>query len=263
MIEKLYTKILDKCKIYWYPKPIHILYSAKNKWIINETANSSNIMVKAKTITTNDANDNNISYWKTNIQKINVDEPEILKLTKDYIAYFNKKLWKIYLIKSPVNWNKLDINKVEVSDIIAVPKLIEKYNVKMFFVNNQLIVIWSRYSKAFWWTVTDLVFYKIINWKAKFNRLYDTKWRFKDARIVNNKIYLITNYNFDSIANKACNVFIKYPLEKQIKVIKDSYQKQIDKEYEKIYKERDYDKIHKLRNEMNEKLQTLVENRKK
>ena len=53
--------------------------------------------------TTNDLVSSSISYGKTNLQKENVDEPEILKLTKDYIAYYNKKDGKIYIISSPVN----------------------------------------------------------------------------------------------------------------------------------------------------------------
>jgi uncharacterized secreted protein with C-terminal beta-propeller domain len=35
--------------------------------------------------------DTKTSYGKTNLQKQNVDEPEILKLTENYIAYFNKR----------------------------------------------------------------------------------------------------------------------------------------------------------------------------
>jgi uncharacterized secreted protein with C-terminal beta-propeller domain len=54
----------------------------------NVADSSANTIIKKSV---SDKSSSNISYGKTNLQKENVDEPEILKLTKDYIAYFNKK----------------------------------------------------------------------------------------------------------------------------------------------------------------------------
>ena len=266
LVEKMYDKVLDSCNYNWYPYPVPMY-----KGLIME--DSVNFADTTESIATNSAvmekrsssivADKNVSYWNTNLQKVNVDEPEILKLTKDYIAYFNNQNWKIYIIKSSVSSWKIDLNSVKITDTIKVPKLINKHNLQLFFVNNQLIVIWSRYSKAFNWQVTDLVFYKINNWKASFNRIYDVKWRYKDARIVNNKVYLITDYNFLSIARKICENYIVSPVKKEIDSVRKKYQEQINLEYKKTYRERDYKKIQKLREQMNNEIKEIYKKQKK
>ena len=86
-----------------------------NDSVVGDTVKPTSVMIK-KTWSPSDK----VSYGKTNLQKENVDEPEILKLTKNYIAYFNKKDGKIYIINSPVNWNDLDLSKVKISDNITI-----------------------------------------------------------------------------------------------------------------------------------------------
>jgi len=212
LVDKLYDKILDSCSKKFYPRPYPILYGSVRWW---ETLLQNSISKDAPEDTimhnTNSAVwwSEKVSYGKTNLQKQWVDEPEILKLSKDFIAYYDKQQWKIYIIKSPNdNW-KLDINTVHILDTITVPSIIRKYNVQMFFVNNQLIVLGSRYSNNFQGDITDVVFYNIDdNWKAKFDRIYDIKWNFKHARIINWKVYIITDYSFSNIVNSICKRYI-------------------------------------------------------
>ncbi len=255
LIEKLYNKIINNCSVnmyyYWWIIPLYKTAILNGKTVKPETTSNLNWINLKK-----------ISYGTTNLQKENVDEPEILKLTKNYIAYFDKKYGKIYIISSPVDWNKLNLNKVNISDVIQVPKLINKNTVKLFFINNQLIAIWTRYSKVFEWEVTDLVFYKITNWKAKFSRFYDVKWNFKDARIVNNKIYLITNYNFSNIARQICQNYVINPIKIKIENIRKKYQSQINQENKKQILERNLAKIQKLRNQMNRKIEEIAKEQK-
>ena len=279
LVDKLYDKIIDSCyhHIPYYPYPYYL-----ESWVRSNSVGSNSAWYTSarpttlhiawasgpveknatNSISTDDSlwkNSDNISYWETNLQKKNVDEPEILKLTKDYIAYFNKKDWKIYIIKSPVASWKIDLNAVKITDTITVPKLIERYSIKMFFVNNQLIVIWRRYSKAFYWYVTDLVFYKIIDWKAHFVRFYDVKWWFKEARIVNNKVYLITDYNFSNISNQICTNYIIRPLRDELKDLSEYYHKKIRNAYE----EKSYDSVTKIRKEMEAKIKELYNKKSK
>jgi len=225
--DKLYNKLIEHCSSKYYPEHFYRRWKLKQlEYSPNDTDSVWNMTLSApksaSTSTNNVYTDsvwnmtlsapksaststNNVSYGQTNLQKENVDEPEILKLNKDFIAYYNKNQWNIYIIKSPHNNEKFDLNIWEIKDTIKIPSIINSSNVQMFFQNNQLIVIWSRYSETFWWYITDVVFYNIDTiWKVKFDRIYDVKWNYKDARITNWKIYLITDYIFSNVVNKLC-----------------------------------------------------------
>jgi len=224
--------------------------SDETNWIMLKWANVKIEKVENNNLQTKQIATKDVDFSKTNIQKENVDEPEILKVNSKNIIYFDKKLWKIFIINSPVLFNKIDLDNVKITDTIKIPKVINKHSVKLFFVNNQLIVIWNRYSKKFWWLVTDLVFYKIENWKAKFLRLYDVKWRFKDARIVNNKIYLITDYNFWNVVRKICDKYVYQPIKKDLQILRDNlYKKELDfKEFNEKAKKLYSWQIEKIKN---------------
>ena len=258
LVDKLYDKILDSCSKKFYPRPYPILYGSVRWW---ETLLQNSISKDAPEDTimhnTNSAVwwSEKVSYGKTNLQKQWVDEPEILKLSKDFIAYYDKQQWKIYIIKSPNdNW-KLDINTVHILDTITVPSIIRKYNVQMFFVNNQLIVLGSRYSNNFQGDITDVVFYNIDdNWKAKFTRIYDIKWNFKHARITNWKVYIITDYSFSHIVNSICRNYI--------------YDKTFSEKVEKLreaFKNKYKDKLYSkdVNNELQNKIDDMFEEQKK
>jgi uncharacterized secreted protein with C-terminal beta-propeller domain len=244
-----------------------IISSVRNWWAIEENMDLK--VNSASNLWSNNANESKsnksstINFWKTNLQKQNVDEPEIIKLTKDYIAYYNKNQWKIYIISSPLDWDKLNLDKVKILDTIKIPNVIRKYSVKLFFVNDQLIVMWTRYSKAFGEYITDLVFYKIVNWKHKFLRLYDVKGNFKDARIVNDKVYLITDYNFGPIVNRICRNYFYNPIKDKLYKIYHDYDKKLKEEYKKPYQERNYEKIKSLREKLKKEIEVIYKAQKK
>jgi len=263
LTDKLYNKIIDYCydpiyNHYYYPlyrgsfdyslRWDRLLMEEKAVWLWDVSSR--------KMISSSD-----ISYGKTNIQKEGIDEPEILKLTQDYIAYFDKKTNNIYIIKSPVVYNKIDLDLVKVTDTIKVPKLINWTNLKLFFIDNQLIVIWNRYSKVFGWQITDLVFYKIKNWKATFSRFYDVKWKFIDARVVSGKVYLITNYRFSTFVRNICEKYVNKPLEKDFIQLKDAYYKQIEqinagtRKYSKEY----YNKLDSIMENYQDNMRDLID----
>ena len=177
LIKKLYDKIKKFCS---RPLPVPMLY----KWVELGT--------------------NGVSHSNTNLQKVGVDEPEILKVDNDYVVYYNKDLHKIFLIQAP-GGNELDLSKVKILSTIKVPKVIRPYSVNLFLYKKQLVVIWTRYSEALRQTVTDVVVYKILNDKFQFQRLYDTKWSYVQARIVDGKLYVVTSYNLSSVIRNICD----------------------------------------------------------
>ena len=239
LLDKLYNKIINSCRPVYYPLYYYDYNGPLLKGITSVSPENTSL---------------NLSYGKTNLQKANVDEPEVLKLTKDYLAYYNKLTKKVYIIKSPVIWNHIDIPKINVSDVIKVPHVIFSDSVKLFFIDNQLIVIWTRYSNSLKQTITDLVFYKIVNWKAKFLRLYDVKGKFKDARIVNNKIYLITSYDFWNIARQICYDYFTKPIMPLRKKISDLYYRS-NLSFQQRLAERK-----KIENEIEKKINQIKEN---
>jgi uncharacterized secreted protein with C-terminal beta-propeller domain len=86
-----------------------------------------------------------VAFSKTNTQKKNVDEGDILKQTKDYIFYFSKKQAKIFIIKSPLNGEKIDLKNVEAIKTIEIPNnLLEK--AELFVNENRLVYLASKKS---------------------------------------------------------------------------------------------------------------------
>jgi len=125
-----------------------------------------------------------------------VDEPDIVKLNKDYIFYYNRKNKKIYIIKS-FYWNNFDLSKADIIQTINVPKVINKVN--LFVKNNKLIIIWSRISKTYFWRYkTDILIFDISDLpKVKLIKFVDVYWKYFDARLIWNKLYIISDYKFD------------------------------------------------------------------
>lgn len=125
-----------------------------------------------------------------------MDEPDIVKLNKDYIFYYNRKNKKIYIIKS-FYWNNFDLSKADIIQTINVPKVINKVN--LFVKNNKLIIIWSRISKTYFWRYkTDILIFDISDLpKVKLIKFVDVYWKYFDARLIWNKLYIISDYKFD------------------------------------------------------------------
>ena len=75
-------------------------------------------------------------YSTTNIQKVWVDEPEIIKTDGKYFYYYNSKTSKISIVQSPLDIDSatLDPNKVKIIKEIAIPQGLS--NVELF-INNE------------------------------------------------------------------------------------------------------------------------------
>ncbi len=142
-------------------------------------------------------------YSKTNLQKENIDEPEILKTNWDYIIYFNRKTRKIYIIKSPldITTSKINLKNVNITKIINVPQVF--YNTKLFLSQNKLVVVADRYKRLRKYNQslinkenrTTLVIYDIsdIN-NLKLEKLIDLDWNYKEMRMIWNDLYIVSKF---------------------------------------------------------------------
>lgn len=147
-----------------------------------------------------------LSFSQTNIQKLDVDEWDILKQTKDYIFYFSKNINRIYIIKSPLDWEVLNINKAEIVYEIPIPSNLT-LNPELFINDNKLVYIASKtaynnHNTIVW--IYDIS--NLANKDVKLHKIFETKWEYFKSRLVNNKLYLISDYSISPFASKYCNI---------------------------------------------------------
>lgn len=139
-------------------------------------------------------------YSTTNLQKANVDEPEILKSNGNYLFYYSNKNYGsegvISIIKTP---QKSDLSDAEVVKRIKIPSSLS--NVQLFLQANQLIILGNRYSYSdsiLWNSRTVAIVYDISDMEnLVLQKLVEVQGYYQDARIVNGEIYLISSVSLD------------------------------------------------------------------
>jgi|GEM_PF-3547928 len=84
-------------------------------------------------------------YSSTNLQKTNVDEPEIIKTNGDEIVYYNRQEEKVLIIKSPLDRKSsiIDLDSAQVLTEIKLPS--QLYNAQLFVSGERLVILASRY----------------------------------------------------------------------------------------------------------------------
>lgn len=147
-----------------------------------------------------------VVFSQTNIQKQSVDEWDILKQTKDYIFYFSKTKSKIYIIKSPINWEKIDFENIEPVFTIFIPSNLTT-NPELFVNGDKLVYLASKTSYNNNNTIVWI--YDLSNLKnkdVKLFKIFETKWDYFKSRLIDNNLYLISDYSLNPFKNKFCNV---------------------------------------------------------
>lgn len=139
------------------------------------------------------------NFSKTNIQKENVDEPEILKINENIFAYLHS--WRSLDYKQHqkieiISWNQ---NIKEIHSEINIPENFYVSNLLLY--KNKLLVLWTRtiekntsswyYTESFSRTTIMIIDIKNTK-KPKIETVYDLSWQYQDARLIWNKLYLVT-----------------------------------------------------------------------
>ena len=135
-------------------------------------------------------------YSTTNIQKIWVDEPEILKSNGKYLFYYSEINYNdqyISIIKTPT---KNDLSDAEIIAKINIPNSLS--NIQLFLNGNKLVILGSRYagkSDSILGSNRTLVIIYDINdlENLKLEKLTEVYWSFEDARMINDQLYLISS----------------------------------------------------------------------
>ena len=137
-------------------------------------------------------------FSTTNIQKVWVDEPEILKSNGNYLFYYTQESYNnkyISIIKTP---RKNDLSDSEIVSKIKIPDSL--YNIQLFLYGNKLVILWHRYASNYdtvlWSNRTIVIIYDISDLdNLKLEKLSEVYWSFEDARMIWDQLYLISSIN--------------------------------------------------------------------
>jgi len=221
---KFFDKIINSC--YYsnpYQEPIKYKYNIYKDYeddvsfwdLLGDTEDSLDEDVNT---IQNTSESKEIEFSTTNLQKKLVDEPEIVKNTKWYIFYYSKNNSKIYITKTPISNNKLNLETAKLVKTINVPKMIRN-DIKLFANDTRLTVIWTRNSN--YWNIserTNVLVFDISDLpNVKLLKFFETKWTYFDARVINSKLYTISNYSLSNLKNEICNTYYKQPLKEKAK----------------------------------------------
>jgi inhibitor of cysteine peptidase len=138
-------------------------------------------------------------YSTTNIQVIWVDEPEILKTDGDYLYYYNQRLQKVFILRSPLNRTTatISMNNAGVVAIIAIPFSFSQ--VQLFLHDEQLVLLAQRWVERPVVGVidtsskTDVIIYDISTpTNPKLRKFLDLDGWYQDARLVGDTLYVVS-----------------------------------------------------------------------
>ena len=137
-------------------------------------------------------------FSTTNIQKVWVDEPEILKSNGNYLFYYSEAEYNdryISIIKTPT---QNDLSDAEIVAKINIPDSLS--NIQLFLNGDKLVILGSRYSSKsdsiLGSNRTLVIIYNISDLEnLKLEKLTEVYGYFQDARMINDQLYLISSIN--------------------------------------------------------------------
>ncbi len=139
-------------------------------------------------------------FSTTNIQKIWVDEPELLKSNGEYLFYYSEVDYSdkyISIIKAPT---EKDLSDAEIVSKINIPSSLN--DIQLFLNGNKLIILGSRYTSksdsVLGSNRSIIIVYDINDLEnLSLEKLTEVYGNFEDARMINDQIYLISSVNLD------------------------------------------------------------------
>ncbi len=139
-------------------------------------------------------------YSTTNIQKVWVDEPELLKSNGKYLFYYSEVDYNdqyISIIKAPT---EKDLSDAEIVAKINIPDSLN--NIQLFLNWDKLVILGSRYAgksdSILWSNRTIVIIYDISDLEnLKLEKLTEVYGYFQDARMINDQLYLISSINLN------------------------------------------------------------------
>ena len=144
-MESVLTDFIDENREYFY-QPIYYRTFSPEIMMIDSVAEdtSADFAVAGASAKTIESSSN--EYSTTNIQKVNIDEPDIYKTDGDTLYYYSQEQETIYLIQSPLDreTQTITLENADIISEIAVPDSL--YNIDLFIYEDELIILGQRYS---------------------------------------------------------------------------------------------------------------------
>lgn len=180
---------------------------AKQSLAVEEAGSTVNTLdavsmeVESDTITSSSTD-----FSQTNIQKIWVDEPELIKTDGKYFFYYNETTHKISIVASPLDIQKstLDSAKIQLINEIAIPQNMQ--GVELFLAKDRLMIIgqFSDYrntiQEAFlqYQNRTIVAIYDTSDIKQfKLLKFENLPGRYQDARLIADQLYVVSELSFN------------------------------------------------------------------
>lgn len=145
-------------------------------------------------------------FSQTNIQKIWVDEPELIKTDGKYFFYYNQTTHKISIVTSPLDIQKatLDSKKIQLVNEIIVPEMLD--GIELFLAKDRLIIIgqMSNYRNSLhesFLTFQNRSIVAIYD-TSKIKQLQLLKFEnlpgwYQDARLIDDQLYVVSELGFN------------------------------------------------------------------
>ena len=195
-----YKKLNPKRSNHWYDYPILYTNGAKDFAMVEDVAvaETSNMNYKSDSVVRWADMWEITDFSTTNIQKIWVDEPELLKSNGKYLFYYSEAGYNnryISIIKAPT---QSDLSDAEIAAKISIPDSLN--DIQLFLNGDKLVILGTRYANksdsVLWSNRSIIIVYNISDLEnLKLEKLTEVYGYFQDARMINDQLYLISSVN--------------------------------------------------------------------
>ncbi len=195
-----YKKLNPKRSEHWYDAPITLYTNGARDFAVEDVAvaETSNMNYKSNSAIKWADMWEITDFSTTNIQRIWVDEPELLKSNGKYLFYYSEAEYNnryISIIKTPT---QSDLSDAEIAAKINIPDSLN--DIQLFLNGNKLVILGTRYANksesVLWSNRSIVIVYDISDLEnLKLEKLTEVYGYFQDARMINDQLYLISSVN--------------------------------------------------------------------